>query len=59
MKRNIGLSQRRSAKEALQVEILKGIGSGKATPMTDKDWYTLRAEVVKRHAERKKHIQTP
>lgn len=46
--------QKRKAKEALETEILKGIGSGKATLMTDKDWEEIRAEVVKRHAGRKK-----
>jgi len=46
--------QKRKAKEALETEILKGIGSGGTTLMTAKDWEDIRAEVVKRHSARKK-----
>jgi antitoxin ParD1/3/4 len=37
---------------ALESEILKGLQSGKPTPMTQEDWKTIRQEVRRRHAKR-------
>jgi antitoxin ParD1/3/4 len=39
--------QERQAMTALETEILKGLDSGPATPMTKKDWQDIRAEVAK------------
>jgi antitoxin ParD1/3/4 len=36
----------------LEGEILKGLQSGKPTPMTREDWKAIRQEVRKRHAKR-------
>jgi antitoxin ParD1/3/4 len=36
----------------LETEILKGLQSGKSTPMTADDWKAIRQEVRKRHAKR-------
>jgi antitoxin ParD1/3/4 len=38
--------------DALEKEILKGLQSGKSSPMTAKDWKTIRQEIRKRHAKR-------
>jgi antitoxin ParD1/3/4 len=40
------------ARTALEAEILKGLQSGKPTPMTREDWKAIREEVRKRHAKR-------
>lgn len=37
---------------ALEAEILKGLQSGKPTPMTQEDWKAIRTEVRRRHAKR-------
>jgi antitoxin ParD1/3/4 len=37
---------------ALEAEILKGLQSGKPTPMTGEDWEAIRQEVRRRHAKR-------
>jgi hypothetical protein len=36
----------------LEAEILKGINSGKSTPMTPDDWNAIRQEIRKRRAKR-------
>ena len=41
-------AQRKSALEDLEQKILKGIASGKATPMTKSDWERMRAELNER-----------
>lgn len=38
---------------ALEIELLQGLSSGAATPMTKKDWQDLQAQVQKRLAEQK------
>jgi antitoxin ParD1/3/4 len=38
----------------LETELIKGIESGPATPMTTKDWQDIRMEVRRRSAERRK-----
>ena len=38
----------------LEAEIIKGLESGPATPMTQKDWQDIRAEVQRRSAARRK-----
>ena len=45
--------QKEKARQALEEEILKGLESGKSTPMTAEDWAEIRAEVQHRHAQRK------
>jgi antitoxin ParD1/3/4 len=37
---------------ALEAEILKGLQSGKPTPMTRDDWEAIRQEVRRRHGKR-------
>jgi antitoxin ParD1/3/4 len=37
---------------ALEAEIVKGLESGPAVPMTDEDWREIRAEVRRRHESR-------
>jgi antitoxin ParD1/3/4 len=49
----IRADQRQKAKEAVEAEILKGLHSGDATPMTANDWQEIKAEVVRRHAKKK------
>ncbi len=49
----IRVDQKELARERLEVEILKGLQSGKATPMTRKDWDGLRTNLRQRHAKRK------
>ncbi|ETW99552.1 MAG: addiction module antitoxin [Candidatus Entotheonella factor] len=44
--------QKERAREALEAEILKGLDSGEATPMTADDWRAIREEVQKRYAKR-------
>lgn len=50
----IRADEKEKARAALEEEILKGLRSGDSTPMTDQDWRAIRAEVRKRHADRKK-----
>ena len=45
--------QREKARQALEREILRGLESGKSTPMTAEDWAEIRGEVQRRHAKRK------
>ncbi|ETX03453.1 MAG: hypothetical protein ETSY1_47165, partial (plasmid) [Candidatus Entotheonella factor] len=40
--------QKEKARDALEAEILKGLDSGDATPMTADDWQAIREEVKKR-----------
>jgi antitoxin ParD1/3/4 len=49
----IRADQKYKAKEALEVEILKGLDSGEAIPMTALDWLEIREEVMKRHSIKK------
>ena len=48
----IRADQDERAWSALEAEILKGLQSGKPTPMTCEDWKAIRQEVRKRHAKR-------
>ena len=50
----IRADQKQKAREALEMEILKGLESGPPTPMTSQDWKAIRAEVCRRHAGRRK-----
>jgi len=45
--------QKEKARAALEVEVLKGLQSGKSSAMTDDDWQEIRAEIRNRHARRK------
>jgi antitoxin ParD1/3/4 len=45
--------QERQAIAALETEILKGLDSGPATPMTTEDWQDIRTEVRRRSAARR------
>lgn len=40
--------QKRQANERLEALLLEGLGSGTATPMSDKDWQEVRSAVAKR-----------
>ena len=44
--------QKEKARAALEAEVLKGLGSGDSTPMTEQDWQQIRSEIRKRHAGR-------
>ena len=46
--------QERQAIAVLESEILKGLNSGPATPMTADDWKAIRKEVRQRTAARRK-----
>jgi antitoxin ParD1/3/4 len=48
----IRAAQDERAWTALEAEILKGLQSGKPTPMTGEDWKAIRQEVRRRHAKR-------
>lgn len=48
--------QKEKAREALEAEILKGLDSGEATPMTADDWQAIREEVKKRYAKRTQQV---
>jgi len=48
----IRADQKQKAKETLESEILKGINSGDASPMTANDWKEIKSEVLKRHSSR-------
>lgn len=50
----IRADQKQKIREALEVEILKGLSSGEATPMTAKDWEDIRADIRKRFDESRK-----
>jgi antitoxin ParD1/3/4 len=45
--------KKRQAQEQLEQLLLAGLKSGEATPMTDKDWTDIRAEVRRRALARK------
>ena len=49
----IRTDQEEKARSALETEILRGLESGSATPMSSEDWAEIRAEVVKRGRNRK------
>jgi antitoxin ParD1/3/4 len=44
--------QKRQATERLEAMLLEGLDSGTATPMTERDWEDLRAEVQEKLAQR-------
>ncbi len=48
--------QKERAREALEAEILKGLDSREATPMTADNWQAIREEVQKRYAKRMQQI---
>ena len=48
----IRADQDERAWSALEAEILKGLQSGRPTPMTRKDWEAIRQEIHRRHAKR-------
>jgi antitoxin ParD1/3/4 len=48
----IRADQQRKVREALEVEILKGLASGDSTPMTADDWQAIRQEVRRRYEAR-------
>lgn len=48
----IRADQRRTARERLDVEILKGLDSGDSIEMTADDWKMIRDEVLRRHHAR-------
>lgn len=50
----IRTDQREKARDALETEILKGLGSGSSTPMNAEDWAEIRAKVVERSASRER-----
>ena len=52
MRELIRADQKRQAQEALEAEIMKGLESGEATPMTAEDWQGIRQEVRRRYAAR-------
>jgi antitoxin ParD1/3/4 len=43
--------QIRKGKEQLEAELIKGLDSGEATPMTEDDWRDLRQRARDRHAQ--------
>jgi len=45
-------AQKQAARENLESALLAGLESGPATPLTDKDWKTLRDIAEKRWAKR-------
>lgn len=45
-------AQKQAARENLESALLAGLDSGPATPLTDKDWKTLRNIAEKRWAKR-------
>ena len=45
--------QKEKARTALEAEVLKGLGSGESTPMTEEDWRSIREEIYRRHSRRK------
>ena len=49
----IRADQKQQAWAVLEAEVLKGLHSGPATPMTAEDWESIRAEVRKRFEARK------
>ncbi|HYW80071.1 MAG TPA: type II toxin-antitoxin system ParD family antitoxin [Thermoguttaceae bacterium] len=50
----IRTDEKEQLRAALEVEILKGLGSGDSTVMTDQDWRQIRSEIRERHARRNK-----
>lgn len=49
----IRADQKERARQALEVEVLRGLESGEAEPLTVDDWDAIREEVKKRHAMKK------
>ena len=45
--------QKEKVRAALEAEVLKGLGSGESTPMTEDDWRSIREEIHRRHSRRK------
>lgn len=50
----IRADQKQQAWSVVEAEVLKGLSSGPAVPMTADDWASIRAEVRKRIETRKK-----
>jgi len=48
----IRADKKQLAKQQIEAEILRGLGSGNARPMTKRDWQHLHANVAKRTAKR-------
>lgn len=48
----IRADQKQLAHEQIEAEILRGIASGEARPMTKRDWQKLQAKVTKRSTKR-------
>lgn len=46
-------AQKRAAQERLETQLLEGLNSGKATPMTRKDWESIRREGLRRLSRRR------
>ena len=44
--------QTEKTREALELEVLRGLGSGKSESLTSEDWATMRREIQQRHATR-------
>jgi antitoxin ParD1/3/4 len=53
MRELIRNDQRESAQQVLENELLKGLASGKSTPLTAAEWRNMRAEVKHRLAGKK------
>lgn len=48
----IRTEQKAIARDTLEAEILRGLESGTATPMSQEDWAEIRADVVNRYRNR-------
>ena len=53
LRRLIREDQRKAERERIDALLLEGIKSGKSTPLTSKDWKTLRQSLRKRMAKAK------
>ena len=49
----IRADQKRQALAVVEAEVLRGVRSGPAVPMTAEDWESIREEVRQRHESRK------
>ena len=46
----IRTDQKNKAREALELEMLRGLGSGKSEPIAPEDFHAIRKEIQRRHA---------
>jgi antitoxin ParD1/3/4 len=53
----IRADQKRQGTERLEALLLEGLDSGTATPMTERDWADIRAEVQEKVAQRQEKSQ--